>query len=171
MLGTLSSTYMVQEFLIKRSIHMPLDMQLDYSFMEILHVLSLLLMLLECGIAHPSVHSVEEELLLSARMKRDVDIVNISFTVNAYDAGTCYGGTSAGLGNTNLTLEYRNNASDFQWVKIADNIPIGGDFSTAVNIPGSGCVVVRLVQEEHGGGKCNCWELTNLAPNFADIIR
>ena len=126
---------------------MQLDMQSDYSRMEILHVLSLLLMLLVCGIAQPSVHSVEEELLLSARTKRDVDIVNISFTVNAYDAGnlTCYGGTSAGLGNTNLTLEYRNNASDFQWVEIADNIPIGGDFSTAVNIPGSGCVVVRLV--------------------------
>ena len=80
--------------------------------------------------------------------------------------GVCYGDTSDGLGNTNLTLEYRNNASDFQWVEIADNIPIGGDFSTAVNIPGSGCVVVRLVQEEHGGGNCNCWELTNEALGF-----
>ena len=132
--------------------------------MEILHVSSLLLMLVECGVALPSVHSVEEELLLSARAKRDVDIVSISFTVNAYDAGICYGGASAGLGSTDLTLEYRNNASGFQWVEIADNIPIGGDFSTAVNISGSGCVVVRLVQEEHGGGNCNCWTLTNLAP-------
>ena len=139
--------------------------------MEILYVLSLFLMLLEYGIALPSVNSVEEELLLPARTKRDADNVNISFTVNHYDAGTCYGGNSAGLGSTNLRLEYRNNASDFQWVEIADNIPIGGDFSTAVSIPGSGCVVVRLVQEEHGGGDCNCWELTNLPPNFDSITR
>ena len=134
--------------------------------MEILHVL-LMVLLLECGVALPSVHSVEKELPVPARAKRDADIelpLNISFTVNPYDAGTCYGGTSAGLGSTDLRLEYRNNASDFQWVEIADNIPIGGDFSTAVNIPGSGCVVVRLVQEEHGGANCNCWEFTNLAP-------
>ena len=138
--------------------------------MEILHVLSLFVMLLECGIALPSVHSVEEK-LLPARIKRDADNVNISFTVNHYYAGTCHGGTSAGLGSTNLRLEYRNNASDFQWVEIADNSPIGGDFSTVVSIPGSGCVVVRLVQEEHGGGNCNCWNLTNLPPNFDSVTR
>ena len=105
------------------------------------------------------------------RTKRDADNVNISFTVNSNDDETCYGGNSAGLGSTNLRLEYRNNASDFQWVEIADNIPIGGDFSTAVSVPGSGCVVVRLVQEEHGGGNCNCWELTNLPPNFDSVTR
>ena len=140
--------------------------------MEILYVLSLL-MFLECGIALPSVHSVEEGLLLPARAKRDADNVNISFSVNHYDAGTCYGGNSAGLGNTNLRLEYRNNASDFQWVEIADKIPIGGNFSTTVNNPGRGCVVVRWVQEEHGGGNCNCWNLTNIdlprAPNLTFI--
>ena len=135
------------------------------------YLLLMLLMLLECGIALPC---VKEELPVLTRLKRDADNelpLNISFTVNHYDAGTCYGGTSAGLGSTYLRLEYRNNASDFQWVEIADNIPIGGDFSTAVNITGSGCVVMRLVQEEHGGGNCNCWDLTNLAPNFADITR
>ena len=139
--------------------------------MEILHVLSLFLMMLECGIALPHVHYSVEEKLLPARIKRDADNVNISFTVNSYDDGTCYGGNSAGLGSTNLRLEYRNNASDFQWVEITDNIPIGGDFSTAVSIPGSGCVVVRLVQEEHGGGNCNCWDLTNLPPDFEGIIK
>ena len=90
----------------------------------------------------------------------------ISFSVNQFSLntpiGTCHGGTSAGLGSTDLRLEYRNNASGFQWVEIADKIPIGDDFSTAVDIPGSGCVVVRLVQEEHGGGICNCWELTGI---------
>ena len=123
-----------------------------------------LLILLENGVAP----SVKEELPVLSRAKRakqDELSLNISFTVNPV-AGTCYGGTSAGLGNTNLTLEYRNNASDFQWMEIADSIPIGGNFSTAVNIPGSGSVVVRLVQEEHGGGKCNCWELTNPTPDF-----
>ena len=131
----------------------------------------LLLMLLVRGIALPC---VKEKLPVLTRPKRGADIelpLNISFTVNHYDAGTCYGGNSAGLGNTDLTLEYRNNASDFQWVEIADNISIGGDFSTAINITRSGCVVMRLVQEEHGGGFCNCWELTNLTPNFAAISR
>ena len=109
-------------------------------------ILSILLMLLllKCGIVLPSMHSVY-----------------IIFNVTVYDAGTCYGGTSAGLGSTDLKLEYRNNANGFQWVEIAGNISIGGHFSTAVNIPGSGCVVVRLVQEEHGGGNCNCWFIYN----------
>ena len=118
--------------------------------MEILHVL-LLMIVLECGIALPN---TRPELPLS-----------ISFTVNPYDGGTCYGGASAGLGSTDLRLEYRDNASDLQWVEIAGSIPIGGDFSTAVNIPGNGCVVVRLVQEEHGGGDCNCWRLTDITLN------
>ena len=131
--------------------------------MEFLHVL-VALVLMECGIALPSttVHSV-----VPAREERDAehDPLNISITImNVSDNGTCYGGTSAGLGNTNLRLEYRINASDFQWVEIAGNIPIGGDFSTTytVNISGSWCVMVRLVQEEHGGGNCNCWNLTDI---------
>ena len=134
--------------------------------MDILYIL-FLLMLLECGITLPN--NVNSELPVPARAKRDADIevpLNISFTVNQI-AGFCPGGTSAGLSNTNLTLEYRNNTSDFQWVEIADNIPIGGDFSTAVNIPESGCVAVRLVQEEHGGGDCNCWEVTSVILNSA----
>ena len=128
-------------------------------------VLFTLLILFESGIALPSVLFVEEELPVLSREKRDELPLNISFTVNPV-AGTCYGGASAGLGSTDLRLEYRNNASGFQWVEIAGNIPIGGNFSTAANIPGSGCVVVRLVQEEHGGGDCNCWQLSNPTPNF-----
>ena len=127
-------------------------------------VLFTLLILLENGVAL----SVKEGLPVLSRAKRakwDELSLNISFTVNPV-AGTCHGGTSAGLGSTDLTLEYRNNASGFQWVEIADNIPIGGDFSTATNISWSGCVVVRLVQEEHGGGDCNCWNLTNPTPDF-----
>ena len=131
-------------------------------------VLFTLLILFESGIVLPSVRSAEEELPVLSRAKRakwDELPLNISFTVNPV-ARTCYGGTSAGLGNTNLTLKYRNSASDFHWVEIADNIPIGGDFSTVVNIPGSGCVLVRLVQEEHGGGDCNCWQLSNQTPDL-----
>ena len=127
--------------------------------MKSLYVLVLMVsLLLEYGTALPSKHF---KWLVPAQSRLPL---NISFTVNPYDAGTCYGGTSAGLGSTDLRLEYRNSASDFQWVEIAGNIPIGGDFSTAVDIPGSGCVVVRLVQEEHGGGDCNCWELTYETP-------
>ena len=131
-------------------------------------VLFTLLILLESGIALPSVLSVEEEMPVLSRVKRakwEQLPLNISFTVNPV-VRTCYGGTSAGLGSTDLRLEYRNNASGFQWVEIAGKIPIGGDFSTVVNIPGSGCVVVRLVQEEHGGGDCNCWQLTNKTLDF-----
>ena len=133
--------------------------------MEVLYYV-LLMLIIEHGIALPSVHSAGEELPVPTRAKRDADIeLSLNFTVNVFENGTCYGGTSAGLGSTDLRLEYRNNASGFQWVEIAGNIPIGGDFSTAVNIPGSGCVVVRLVQEEHGGGNCNCWEVSSIALN------
>ena len=87
--------------------------------MELLvHVLLMFLIdLLENGITLP----IEEELPVLSREKRDELPLNISFTVNPV-AGTCYGGTSAGLGSTDLRLEYRNNASDFQWVEIANNI-------------------------------------------------
>ena len=105
--------------------------------------LHILLILLHCGF------SLESQSL------------NITFSVNSYITGTCPGGTSAGLGSTDIRLEYRNDTSGLQWVEIA-NIPIGGDFSSVVNIPGSGCVVLRLVQDEHGGGDCNCWEVTNM---------
>ena len=124
--------------------------------MEIPNLLSLLLVLLVCGIALPIVHSVEEELPVPTSAKGDVEIE--FSTMSLYSNRKCFGGSSTGLGSTDLRLEYRNNASGFQWVEIADNIPIGGDFSTVVNISGSGCVVVRLVQEEHGGDDCNCWE-------------
>ena len=131
--------------------------------MKSLHVLVLMVtLLLEYGIALPSKH-FEWLVPAQARLRPELPL-NISFTVNPYDAGTCYGGASAGLGSTDLRLEYRNNASSFQWVEIANNIPIGGDFNTTANIPGSECVVVRLVQEEHGGGNCNCWELTYETP-------
>ena len=129
--------------------------------MEILNLLSLLLVLLVCGIALPS---VQEELPVPASAKGDVEIE--FSTRSLYSHRKCFGGSSAGLGSTDLRLEYRNNASGFQWVEIADNIPIGGDFSTAVNISGSGCVVVRLVQEEHGGDDCNCWRVIDIMLNL-----
>ena len=151
-----------QTFFIKHPIKEQLDSQtaLVRSLaiaMEILNLLSLLLVLLVCGIALPSVDSVEDDSPVPASAKGDVEI---KFSTKIVRSGRiCYGGSSAGLGSTDLRLEYRNNTSGFQWVEIADNIPIEGHFSTAVNISGSGCVVVRLVQEEHGGGSCNCWEV------------
>ena len=158
-----------QTFFIKHPIKEQLDSQtaLVRSLaiaMEILNLLSLLLVLLVCGIELPSVHSVEEELPVPASAKGDVEIE--FSTRSLYSHRKCFGGSSAGLGSTDLRLEYRNNASGFQWVEIADNIPIGGDFSTAVNISGSGCVVVRLVQEEHGGDDCNCWEVIDIMLNL-----
>ena len=153
-----------QTFFIKHPIKEQLDSQTAHVrslaiAMEILNLLSLLLVLLVCGIALPSVHSVEED-----SAKGDVEI---EFSTSSFRSHLkCFGGSSAGLGSTDLRLEYRNNASGFQWVEIADNIPIGSDFSTAVNISGSGCVVVRLVQEEHGGDDCNCWRVIDIMLNL-----
>ena len=98
---------------------------------------------------------------------------NTSFVVNPVASGICYGGDHTGLGNTDLRLEYRDNASDFQWVEIAANISTStGVFTVPIarNSTGSGCVEFRLVQEEHGGGECNCWTLSDVRADNATII-
>ena len=81
--------------------------------------------------------------------------VIITFNVESYSSGPCYGGNSAGLGSTNLRVEQR---SDLQWIERQDNILIG--FHVMITASTSGTSMFRMVQEEHGGGNCNCWELT-----------
>ena len=131
----------------------------------ILHGLFVLL-LLECGAAGPA-----SGLQASARARRGagLDPVVISFTVDPYDGGICNGGDTAGLCDTNLTLQYRNESSE--WMEIATRISIGSSHAyDIVDISGCGCVEMRLVQKEHGGGNCSCWSLTNLTLNEAPIL-
>ena len=55
----------------------------------------------------------------------------------------------------------RSNASNFQWVEAASGIPTDvGLYSITVSAGCGGCVEFRLVQEEHGGGVCNCWNIS-----------
>ena len=128
----------------------------------ILHGL-LVLLLLECGTAWPT-----SGLQTSARARREAGPVIISFTVDLYNGTRCNGGDTAGLCDTNLTLQYRNESSE--WREIATRISIGSSHSfDIVNTSGCGCVEVRLVQKEHGGGNCSCWRLTNLTLNEESI--
>ena len=77
---------------------------------------------------------------------------------------TCKGGDT-GLTNTSLLVEYRvvnttsSPASVGEWRYLADR-------STPLNIEreqlldsAAGGFQIRVLQLEHGGGKCNCWTL------------
>lgn len=88
-----------------------------------------------------------------ARLRRSSNssdsLLTVSFTLGRYEIGSrCFGGNSAGLGSTDLRLEYRNNGSDFQWVELAGDIPMdAGALNASISV-GPGCVEFRLVQEE-----------------------
>ena len=128
-----------------------------------------ILLLLGDGLVFPAKNShygviAEEEEILDADIT--ATSLNVSFTVLPFTSlGECYGGNSTGLGDTSLRLQFRSNATSFQWVEVARDIPINvGAYSTMANVStGSGCVEFRLLQQEHGGGHCNCWtvELSN----------
>lgn len=94
--------------------------------------------------------------------------LSVHFTVVPVQSDTCYGGNT-GLGSTALRLEYRNNASKFEWLQVADGIPVSAGVFNATISGGSGCVEFRLVQEEHGGGYCNCWFVRDIRVNDAAV--
>lgn len=101
---------------------------------------------------------------------------SLSFTVQTVPGLTCRGGNT-GLGSTALRLDYRGPETQFQWRQIRDNISLPSKpANILVPVNGSaseveGCVQLRLVQEEHGGGDCNCWELTNPVLNNFTMIQ
>ncbi len=97
------------------------------------------------------------------------NVLNFSLFLNFISpedfGGTCFEGRTAGLGATTLTLEHRflddddDDAED--WVEMQKNISLDVgrlQFSIAGNLTRQ-CVEYRLVQEEHGGGSCNCWSV------------
>ena len=79
----------------------------------------------------------------------------------------CFGGPSAGLGSTDLRLDYRSNETDYKWMEIRDGIKLNDSFDQPVP-PSEGCVEFRLVQEEHGGGTCNCWRIGTVQLNSTE---
>lgn len=96
--------------------------------------------------------------------------LSLSFIVNSTSPGICYGGDSVGLGSTELRLEYWDNVSDFQWVEVANGIPTSAGTFNTILCADPECVWLRLMQEEHGGGHCNCWALRDVKVNNDTII-
>jgi hypothetical protein len=75
-------------------------------------------------------------------------------------AGSCVGG-DVGLTNTSIILEYRivNNVSALtEWMFLAD-IPPTEVFIEEFVMTFDDYVHFRLVQLEHGGFGCNCWDI------------
>lgn len=118
--------------------------------MEIFPLTLVLLLMHGCPLAHAAM-----------RARRDVtDPGPLSLTVQFLtqtSPGECYGG-NAGLGDVTLRLEFRTNSTNFQWEEIENGIAPSDMYSGTVNA-GCECVEFRLVQEEHGGGQCNCWRV------------
>lgn len=126
--------------------------------------MSRLLILVQCGLLFNSAYAM--------RTRRNVldDLVplSVSFAVDPV-VGECPGGTSTGLGSTALRLDYRNNASNFQWTVIAEEIPLlSNSYSMDISVS-SQCADFRLVQEEHGGGTCNCWSVADVMVNSSVV--
>ena len=137
--------------------------------MESFQLTFCLMLLLVCGcwLAIPAfnMEGVGGEAELLARSRRNAEnstasSLNVSFTI-LHVSGACPGGSTAGLGDTTLRLESRSNPSNFQWVEAASGIPTDvGLYNITVSAGCGGCVEFRLVQEEHGGGDCNCWNIS-----------
>ena len=108
----------------------------------------------------------------AGRLRRSSENLSINVSLNlaslsrADAGGVCYGGT-AGLERTSLRLEYRSLAggdNEMPWTGVEgkDDIPLDSgnlQLSIPANPDESQCVQFRLVQEEHGGGYCNCWSV------------
>ena len=106
--------------------------------------------------------------LLTLLVVKNGHIVAAANTLSIFLKGplnrTCFGGPSAGLGSTDLRLDYRSNKTDYKWMEIRDGIKLNGSFDQPVP-PSEGCVEFRLVQVEHGGRPCNCWRVVAVQLN------
>ena len=142
--------------------------------MEVFH-LTILVVLLIHGCPNVSAHGHHEVTVDSAeRLRRSTDNASLNITIQLLPPtpGVCPGGSTVGLGDTTLRLEFRSNASNFHWVEAASGIPTDvGLYSITVSAGCGGCVEFRLVQEEHGGGDCNCWSIVGVAVNELTVGR
>ena len=119
--------------------------------MEIFTVTLALLLMHGCPLARTAV-----------RVRRDVAPLSLTVEFLSHTPDVeCYGGSS-GLGNTTLRLDLRSTATNTEWVEVESGIPTeAGLYSTTVRADCE-CVQFRLVQEEHGGGPCNCWRIKRI---------
>ena len=99
--------------------------------------------------------------------------LDVSFTI-LHVSGVCPGGSTAGLGDTTLRLEFRSNGSNFQWVEAASGIPTDvGLYSITVS---AGCGGVwssgwcrRNMEEETataGTSAGMCWSMGLSEPSL-----
>ena len=120
------------------------------------------------------------------RSKRNSDTeqrteqVFFTFVAPAARFGECWGGSTAGLEDTTLSVQYRTvraggDGSDMEenddgeeWMgnnsiplrPIATRGPRIANLSSDSNE--RECVQFRLQQTEHGGGSCNCWAVSSV---------
>ena len=94
-------------------------------------------------------------------------LVAVDLTINSLqNTGDCVGG-NVGLTDTSVQVQYRefttSSSGQSDW-KTLVSIPINGSQNISVmenmtlanSVKG---VQFRLLQLEHGGGECNCWEV------------
>ena len=103
-------------------------------------------------------------------------VVTVNVTVDAQaELDPCIGGDVA-LTDTSVQLQYREvyNSSVAEWMTL-DVIRIGIYYNQTKNLTYfSSCdvlgVQLRLLQLEHGGFKCNCWEVVSLEARVSDHL-
>ena len=81
------------------------------------------------------------------------DTVNVA--IRNYDSDTCIGDEEVGLTDTSILFQYR----------AIINTSVIGDWRTLAALPVDTIkgVQFRLLQLEHGGGGCNCWEVQSFS--------
>ena len=72
----------------------------------------------------------------------------------------CVGGPVAGLTNTSVLVQYRlNPGNNTEWTYLADISLDETFYGTLQAIDVQDSIQFRLLQQEHGGGACNCWTI------------
>ena len=103
------------------------------------------------------------------------DTVTVNFTLNKVAFPPCIG-EEVGLTNTSIQFQYRtisNSSAIGNWIT-KDAIPLlnGGPRTYHLNFDSTvEGVQFRLLQLEHGGGGCNCWEVQSFAIAGANITQ
>ena len=112
--------------------------------------------------------------LVSSQTSCKVINSTVLYTISSVNSSVCIGGQKVGLTDTSIKLEYREvfdcgaNLSLRQW-KQAAVIPVedNGVQNVVISYPEAvQGIQLRLLQLEHGGGGCNCWELEELEFTF-----
>jgi len=95
------------------------------------------------------------------KTRRAVTSSVLNLTVTLTNISEFCPGGNIGLENTDLKVQYRSNHTGGEWITLNDTIPPEEGSSWLLLPEEPECVEVRLLQEEHGGGKCNCWSVSS----------